>query len=59
MEDKKVNSDYCSWKQDLPNVWEDDSWNTNCGDKFILIEGSPKENNFNFCPNCGRRIKED
>lgn len=24
-----------------------------CGNEFILIDGTPKDNNYHFCPNCG------
>ena len=29
-----------------------------CGNAFVLIEGSPKENDYNFCPNCGADMRE-
>lgn len=24
-----------------------------CGEEFVLIDGTPKENGYHFCPNCG------
>lgn len=27
-----------------------------CGDEFVLIEGTPKDNNYWFCPCCGARM---
>lgn len=57
MEEKTADQIYCDWKQtDLGG--DDDSWNTACGNKFLLIEGRPKENDYNFCPGCGRHIRE-
>lgn len=28
-----------------------------CGDAFALIGGSPEENDYNFCPNCGADMR--
>lgn len=46
--------------------WEEyDDWNdsniyrcSNCGSEFILEAGTPKENDYNFCPNCGADMRE-
>ena len=27
-----------------------------CGDEFVLIEGTPKDNNYWFCPCCGAKM---
>lgn len=46
--------------------WEEyDDWNdsniyrcSNCGSEFMLEAGTPKENDYNFCPNCGAEMRE-
>lgn len=41
--------------------WDDDcnTWECNkCGEPWTLLDGGPKENNMNFCPNCGRKLVE-
>jgi hypothetical protein len=38
----------CKWKED-----EDGVWDTECGNRFELIEGAPKDNRMKFCPYCG------
>lgn len=44
----------CIW------TYDDDidfgGWNTSCGAAFILIEGSPSENDYHYCPMCGGKI---
>ena len=48
-------SDYvCEWRlcDEEANVYD-----TSCRNPHILIEGTPQENNYEFCPYCGRRIK--
>jgi hypothetical protein len=37
---------------------ENNVWNTSCDNDFVLNDGTLKENNFKFCPYCGREIEE-
>ena len=42
-------------------VWKDDgegNWDTSCGERYIIIEGTPYENNMKFCTYCGRILIE-
>ena len=35
-----------------------DTWEcSECKDVFILLEGTPKDNNYNYCPNCGTKME--
>ena len=48
-------SDYvCEWRlcDEEANVYD-----TSCRNPHILIEGTPQENNYEFCPYCGKKIK--
>ena len=54
MENEK---EVCIWTCDEP--WESDCWNSSCGESFVLIEGTPKENNFKYCVYCGKELKEE
>jgi len=44
-------------------IWEfqdgDDYYETYCNNSFCFLEGFIKENNFKFCPFCGKSIKEE
>ena len=41
-----------------PNEYDDDTYEcSRCGEPWTLIEGTPKENNMNFCPNCGADMR--
>ena len=37
------------------NVWEC----TACHEEFVLDEGTPVENEYHFCPNCGAKMEEE
>jgi hypothetical protein len=30
---------------------------TKCGEAFTFIDGTPAENHYSFCPNCGKPIE--
>ena len=47
--------DYCIWSQ------EDDLsyFETSCSQSFTFYEGTPLENEFKFCPFCGKEIEEE
>lgn len=49
-----VSNDVCEWRlcDEEANVYD-----TSCRNPHILIEGSPRENNYKFCPYCGKKIK--
>lgn len=29
-----------------------------CKDMFMLLDGTPQDNNYNYCPNCGQSMAE-
>lgn len=45
----------CEWTGDV----EGGEWSSECGKHFIFNDGDPLENNFLFCPYCGKRIEQD
>ena len=49
-----ADDDVCEWKlcDEESNVYD-----TSCRNLHILIEGTPRENNYEFCPYCGKKIK--
>ena len=47
----------CEWTVDN-NLPEDDRlYSTACGEEFLFIDGSPKDNGLKFCCYCGKPIK--
>ena len=42
-----------------PDIYLDEqTWEcSECGEPWIFIEGTPSENNANFCPNCGADMR--
>lgn len=53
---KKSTEPVCVWTLDRDN-WGD-SWDTACGEKYVFIDGGPRENGQRFCGYCGRFLKE-
>lgn len=51
-------ANFCLWSRDV----EMGCWDTSCKQTFIteteMDEGSLEENNYRFCPNCGKQIHE-
>jgi rRNA maturation endonuclease Nob1 len=43
----------CLWQEN-----EDGQWETGCDEIFEFVAGKPLENGFNFCPYCGKPIKQ-
>ena len=49
-----VSDDVCEWRlcDEEANVYD-----TSCRNPHILIEGTPIDNNYEYCPYCGKKIK--
>ena len=45
----------CIWSEDEPDY---STWETSCGNTFMLEAGTPRENEMIFCPYCGRLLVE-
>ena len=43
----------CTWECD-----SDGNWETDCGEMFILNEGTPVDNSMKFCCYCGKPLRE-
>ena len=52
--EENKSDDVCEWRlcDEEANVYD-----TSCRNPHILIEGTPRENNYKFCPYCGKKIK--
>ena len=46
----------CKWVS-CDDSWSESVYNTECKHTFIIMEGTPEENNFKYCPYCGGEIK--
>lgn len=44
----------CIWKEDEDGT----CWTTECGELFVLMEGTPKDNKMNYCPYCGKKLEQ-
>ena len=47
--------EFCEWEP-----WDEEAncYHTSCENAHFFVDGSPKDNNHNYCPYCGRKIKE-
>lgn len=43
----------CTWEED-----RDGNWNTACDRIFTMTADTPTENDYRFCPGCGKPIVE-
>ena len=46
--------DDCVWKKDPTNEYN--VYDTLCYESFGITDGTPRDNNFKFCPYCGGKI---
>lgn len=57
----KIDTDrHAHWEQ--PSYFDEENnvfQCSNCKEEFVLISGSPKENDYNYCPHCGCKMKSD
>jgi len=54
-EETTMPDESCVWTQ--VDHWDDDHWETSCGDAFILMDGSPAEHHMRYCYCCGKPIR--
>ena len=49
-----INEISCLWGEDVDE--QEGYWESSCGSSFIFNDGGPFENEFLFCPYCGKPI---
>ena len=47
---KGFNTDKCTWSL------SSDNYDTQCGNSFVFTSGDPSDNDFLFCPYCGKKL---
>ena len=44
---------------DLSDGWQEGTFMcSSCQMEFVLLEGTPEDNEYNFCPNCGADMRQ-
>ena len=56
--DAPVVEQVCFWTHRPEQYGQSGYWETSCGHIFILIDGTPIDNEMKFCPYCGKRLEE-
>ena len=46
----------CKWKSEFDDMA--DTWETECGEIWLMLEGGLADNKVKFCPYCGHKIVE-
>lgn len=47
------------WIEEDDYEYGENTWRCSvCGEPYVLIEGTPKQNLYNYCPNCGAKMDE-
>lgn len=44
----------CEWKMSNDGFY--DVWESTCGNSFVLNDGSPEDNEMNYCSHCGGKL---
>lgn len=52
-EDGMSEKEMCEWTYNYDEFWE-----TQCGGSFVFTDGVPIENEFRFCPYCGKGLMD-
>ena len=54
---RETQEDVCIWNVCFLDYGEGAYWETKCGDAY-QFEGTLSENDYNYCPKCGKKILE-
>ena len=52
---EKLSEITCMWECVDTDEWV---WESECGEEWILTEGTPRQNGMAYCPFCGKRMIE-
>jgi hypothetical protein len=56
--EEPLSNEACVWTEDHDGIWTSDCTREREGDgpQFCFNEDGPDENNFKFCPYCGKKL---